>query len=50
VEASSDGDLQADTQKTKHTVMPRHQNARQNHNLLTANKSYEMGQSSYTWE
>jgi hypothetical protein len=37
-----EGDLEANTEKTKHmVVVSHHQNADQNHNLLTANKSFE---------
>jgi hypothetical protein len=33
--------LKVNTQQTKYMVMSCHQNKRQNHNLLTANKSFE---------
>jgi hypothetical protein len=33
--------IERETERTKHIVMSHHQNAGQNHNLLTANKSFE---------
>jgi len=40
-EASREAGREINAEKTKHMVMSRHQNAGQNHNLLTANKSFE---------
>jgi hypothetical protein len=40
-QTSKDVVLEVNTEKTKHIVVPRHQSARQNHNLLIANKSVE---------
>jgi hypothetical protein len=41
LEASREIGLEVKTDKTKHMVMSRHQNAAQNHKLMTANKSFE---------
>jgi hypothetical protein len=40
LEASSEGDLEVNSEETKCMVMSRHQNARQNHSLLIHNKSF----------
>jgi hypothetical protein len=37
-------------EKSKHMVMPRHQNAGQNQNVLMVSKALEMWQSSSIWE
>jgi hypothetical protein len=39
-EASKESGLEVNTEKSKYIVVFRHQNARQNHNLLTANQSF----------
>jgi hypothetical protein len=41
LQASREDSLEVNTEKTKHTVMSCHQNAGQNYNLLSANKSFE---------
>jgi hypothetical protein len=41
LEASREVGLKVNTEKTKTMVLSRHQNARQNHNLLTVDKSFE---------
>jgi hypothetical protein len=41
LEASIEGGLEVNTEKAKYMVMSRHQNVGKNHNLLTANKSFE---------
>jgi hypothetical protein len=33
--------LEVNAEKTKHVLLSRHQNAGQNHNIKTANKSFE---------
>jgi hypothetical protein len=41
LQASKEVGLEVNTEKTKCIVISRHQNALQNHTLLTANKSFE---------
>jgi len=50
LEASREVGLKVNIQKTKSMAMFYHQNARQNHNLLITNKSYETLRSSSIWE
>jgi len=42
--------LQANAEKTKYTFMPREQNAGQNHNIKTGDKSFKVWRSSNIWE
>jgi hypothetical protein len=42
--------LEVNPENTKYMVISCHWNVGQNHNLLTANKSLKMWQSSSTWE
>jgi hypothetical protein len=41
LQAGREGGPEVNTEKTKYMVVSRHQNVRHNHNLLTANKSFE---------
>jgi hypothetical protein len=41
LQTSQEVDLEASTEKTKYMAVSQHQNTGQNHNLLTANKSFE---------
>jgi hypothetical protein len=41
LEASSEFGLEVNIEKTKYIIMSCHQNARRNHNLSTANNSFE---------
>jgi hypothetical protein len=41
LEASRDIDLEINAEKTKYTIMSRHPNSGQNHNIRTANESSE---------
>jgi len=50
LQASREVGLKVNIQKTKSMAMFYHQNARQNHNLLITNKSYETLRSSSIWE
>jgi hypothetical protein len=45
LQASKEAGLEVNTEKIKCMVMSHYQNAGQNHNSLTANKSFEMWQS-----
>jgi len=40
LDAIRDAGLEANTEKTKHMILFHHQTARQNNNLLNANKSF----------
>jgi hypothetical protein len=46
LEDSREFGLDVNTEKTKYMIVFRHQNAEQNYNLLTDNKSFQMWQSS----
>jgi hypothetical protein len=50
LEASREVGLEVNTEKTKYTVLSRHQTARQYHNLLIANKFLKKWQSSIIWQ
>jgi hypothetical protein len=50
LENSKELRLEVNTEKVKYMVVFRHQNVVQNHNLLIANKSFEMWQSSDIWK
>jgi hypothetical protein len=50
VNASNEVDLEVNTEKTKHMVVYRRRNARQNHSLLITNKSFENVANYSTWE
>jgi hypothetical protein len=41
LDASREVCLEINTEKTKHMLVSHHQNVGQNHNLLTANRSFE---------
>jgi hypothetical protein len=41
LEASRDIDLEINAEKTKYMIMSRHPNSGQNHNIRTANESFE---------
>jgi hypothetical protein len=50
LEVRSEVDLQVNAEETKYVIVSRHQNAGQNHNLLTDSKFFEMWQSLNIWE
>jgi hypothetical protein len=41
MDASKEGSLEVNTEKTKYMLLSHQQNAGQNHNIKTANKSFE---------
>jgi hypothetical protein len=41
--ASKVVDVESNTEKAKYMLLSRHQNARQNHNVKTTNRSFENG-------
>jgi hypothetical protein len=50
VVASHEVALEVNADKTKYMLMPRDQNAGQNHNIKSDKKSFERGDSSNIWE
>ena len=48
--ASKETGLEVNAQKTKYVIMSREQNARQDHNIMIGNKSFEMVKQYNIWE
>jgi hypothetical protein len=49
IDASKEVDLEVNTEKTRHMLLSGHQNAGRNHDIKTANRSFEMWHNSDIW-